>query len=110
MRLGIAVAVVCVLGAALAVAGYALTHGEARHPILVLPSEIVGPDPLSFDPGRTSAYERAASFGLSHVLFAKSPGGVVAAARRCQSNWSLDSGSPAIARRGVGGEAPYDPA
>ena len=85
MRLGIAVVVVCVLGAALAVAGYALTHGEARHPILVLPSEIVGPDPLSFDPGRTSAYERAASFGLSHVLFAKSPGGVVAAARRTAS-------------------------
>jgi hypothetical protein len=66
------------------VAAYALTRGEPgpAPPPLVLPSEIVGPDPLSFEPGRTDAYERAAAFGLSHVLFAKSPGGVVAAARR----------------------------
>ena len=42
----------------------------------------MGPDPLSFDGGRTSAYERAAAFGLSHVLFAKSPDGVAAAAGR----------------------------
>jgi hypothetical protein len=65
------------------VTAYELTRGEGvAPPPLVLPSEIVGPDPLSFDPGRTSAYERAAAFGLSHVLFEKSPGGVVATARR----------------------------
>jgi hypothetical protein len=66
-----------------AVAVSAVTRDEARRPVpLALPSEIVGPDPLSFDPGQTSAYERAAAFGLSHVLFAKSPGGVLAAASR----------------------------
>ena len=52
-------------------------------------SEIVGPDPLAFDADRTSAYERAAAFGLSHVLFAKSPGGVTASARRTAAFRSL---------------------
>ena len=47
-----------------------------------LPDEIVGPDPLAFEGGRTAAYERAAAFGLSHALFARSPGGVVESARR----------------------------
>jgi hypothetical protein len=61
---------------------YMVTRDEERHPPLALPSEIVGPDPLSYESGRTAAYERAAAFGLSHVLFAKSPGGVVAAASR----------------------------
>src|SRR5919198_785814 len=73
----------CVVAAGIGVALYALTRGEARRPIpLTVPCEVEGPDPLSFDPGKTAAYERAAAFGLSHVLFAKSPGGVVAAARR----------------------------
>ena len=60
----------------------ALTGEKERLPPLALPSELVGPDPLSFENGRTAAYEQAAAFGLSHALFAKSPGGVVAAARR----------------------------
>jgi hypothetical protein len=80
----------CVLGIGIALALYALTRDDPRHPIpLALPSEIAGPDPLSFDPGDTSAYERAAAFGLSHVLFAKSPGGVVAAASRTAAFRSL---------------------
>lgn len=54
-------------------------------PPLALPAEIVGPDPLAFDSGRTAAYERAAAFGLSHALFARSPGGVLATARRTAS-------------------------
>jgi hypothetical protein len=45
----------------------------------------VGPDPLAFDGGQTSAYERAAAFGLSHALFAKSPDGVAAAAARTEA-------------------------
>jgi hypothetical protein len=61
---------------------YTVTRDEERHPPLALPSEIAGPDPLSYDSDQTAAYERAAAFGLSHVLFAKSPGGVVAAASR----------------------------
>jgi hypothetical protein len=83
LKLGTALLVVLAgVGAAVAIAVFALSGDEARHPTLALPSEIVGPDPLSFDAGHTSAYERAASFGLSHVLFAKSPGGVAAAASR----------------------------
>lgn len=67
---------------AAAVAALALT-GEAAQPSpLALPGEIVGPDPLAFDDERTSEYERAAAFGLSHALFAKSPGGVAASAKR----------------------------
>jgi hypothetical protein len=50
-----------------------------------VPAAIQGPDPLAFDAKRSSAYEQAAAFGLSHVLFAKSPGGVFATARRTAS-------------------------
>ena len=67
----------------------ALTGEKERLPPLALPSEIVGPDPLSFEEGRTAAYERAAAFGLSHALFAKSPGGVTASAGRAASFRSL---------------------
>jgi hypothetical protein len=44
--------------------------------------QVVGRDPLMFDASRTARYARAAAFGLGHVLYAKSPGGVVTAARR----------------------------
>ncbi len=54
--------------------------GNARSIIVHAP--ILGPDPLAFDPSRSAAYERAAAFGLSHVLFAKSPGGVARTAER----------------------------
>jgi hypothetical protein len=66
------------VAAAAVVAALSLTADEEERPALALPDEIVGPDPLAFDAGRTAAYERAAAFGLSHVLFAKSPGGVTA--------------------------------
>ena len=49
---------------------------------LELPAQIARPDPLDYEPGRTEEYERAAAFGLSHVLFEKSPGGVLRAAQR----------------------------
>jgi hypothetical protein len=39
-------------------------------------------DPLAFDQDRTSDFERRAAAGLSHVLYAKSPGGATATARR----------------------------
>lgn len=41
-----------------------------------------GYDPLVYQPSRRAAYERRAASGLSHVLFAKSPGGAVATAER----------------------------
>ena len=77
-----------VFALAIAVAGVSavaivlIGGGEEPAPALELPAEIVGPDPLAFEEGRTRAYERAAAFGLSHVLFQKSPGGVTASARR----------------------------
>jgi hypothetical protein len=75
--------IVLALFAAAAIATLVLRHEDAPPPpALAVPAEIVGPNPLAFDGDRTSAYERAAAFGLSHVLFAKSPGGVHAAARR----------------------------
>jgi hypothetical protein len=84
--LAIAGVLASILAVGVAVGLFALTRDEARHPTpLALPSEIVGPDPLWYDPARTAAYERAAAFGLSHVLFAKSPGGVVTAASRTAS-------------------------
>ena len=49
---------------------------------LELPAQIARPDPVQYEPGRTEEYERAAAFGLSHVLFEKSPGGVLRAAER----------------------------
>jgi hypothetical protein len=47
-----------------------------------IPPAVAGADPLAFDPEATADYERAAAFGLSHVLYAHSPGGVIASARR----------------------------
>ena len=49
---------------------------------LQLPAQIARPDPLDYEPSRTEEYEQAAAFGLSHVLFEKSPGGVLRAAQR----------------------------
>jgi hypothetical protein len=42
-------------------------------------------DPLAFAPGRTAELERSAAEGLSQVLYAKSPGGVLVAAARTAS-------------------------
>ncbi|MFN2462184.1 MAG: hypothetical protein ABR591_16135, partial [Candidatus Velthaea sp.] len=39
-------------------------------------------DPLSFSAARAGVLEQAAADGLSHVLYAKSPGGILAAAQR----------------------------
>jgi Transglycosylase SLT domain len=38
--------------------------------------------PFTYDADQRADYERRAAFGLSHVLYAKSPGGVVASAAR----------------------------
>ena len=59
------------------------TDKAARPEIaLEVPAQIARPDPLHFEPGRTQEYEQAAAFGFSHVLFEKSPGGVLLAAQR----------------------------
>lgn len=41
-------------------------------------------DPFAYDADRRADFEARAAAGLSHVLYAKSPGGVVATARRVQ--------------------------
>jgi hypothetical protein len=80
----IGIAGVAVAGAVAAVTVFFLRQDETPEPAIALelPAQIAHPDPLRFEPGRTEAYEQAAAFGLSHVLFEKSPGGVLRAAKR----------------------------
>jgi hypothetical protein len=78
------VVVFLVVGAAVVAAAVVLRDEAEEQPqasALVVPAQ-VSDDPLAFVGERTEAYERAAAFGLSHALFAKSPGGVMASARR----------------------------
>ncbi len=88
-KAGIALGLAFLVGVAVAAETLVVDRDEEQPPPLALPSEIVGPDPLTFQSGRTAEYERAAAFGLSHALFAKSPGGVVASARRTATFRSL---------------------
>ena len=72
------------LGAALIVA-LDRSHGQERPQSALGPSVVGGvaaAQPFNYVPAQRAAYERDAALGLSHVLFAKSPGGVVASARR----------------------------
>ena len=78
---GIVLAVVAAV-IAVACSSRAATRRPKPEIALELPAQIVRPDPLRFEPGRTEEYEQAAAFGLSHVLFEKSPGGVMRAAQR----------------------------
>jgi hypothetical protein len=56
-----------------------------------------GFDPLGFQPSRTNEIERNAAAGLSHVLYAKSPGGVAASAARTAGYRGLiDAGAAAV--------------
>jgi hypothetical protein len=80
----IGIAGVAVAGAAAAVTVFLLRQDKTLEPAIALdvPAQIAHPDPLRFEPGRTDEYEQAAAFALSHVLFEKSPGGALRAARR----------------------------
>jgi hypothetical protein len=60
-------------------------RGDERPQSALGPGIVGGVDaarPFNYVPAQRAAYERDAALGLSHVLFAKSPGGVVASARR----------------------------
>ncbi|MEA2330666.1 MAG: hypothetical protein QOH58_804 [Thermoleophilaceae bacterium] len=50
-------------------------------PVTVDPGE---PDPFAYDPAREDEFVERAAAGHSHVLYAKSPGGVAATARRVE--------------------------
>jgi len=53
--------------------------------ILVPRDPLPASDVLAYDSSRQEELERAAAFGLSHPLYAKSPGGVLATARRTEA-------------------------
>jgi hypothetical protein len=53
-------------------------------------------DPFAWEPDRNADFERRAALGLSHVLYDKSPGGIVASARRT-ARWRDEIESAAAA-------------
>ena len=79
-----ALAVACVVGAVLVVV--LGRGGGGHHDDNPLGPGVVGgvaaAKPFAYQASRRADYERRAAFGLSHVLYAKSPGGVVASAAR----------------------------
>jgi Transglycosylase SLT domain len=82
-RLLAVVALLCLIGAALVVV--LDRRHDQRSQSALGPGVIGGVDaahPFAYDAARRADYERHAARGLSHVLYAKSPGGGVASARR----------------------------
>jgi hypothetical protein len=77
-----ALAVLCLMGAVLIVV---LDRRHERSGSALGPGVVGGvaaATPFGYDADKRADYERRAASGLSHVLYAKSPGGVVASARR----------------------------
>ncbi|HWI75127.1 MAG TPA: transglycosylase SLT domain-containing protein [Baekduia sp.] len=84
-RIAILVAVVVVAGVIIAVLG---RSGETPGPRRLAPGAGTTDstrDPFAYDAGRRADFEARAAAGLSHVLYAKSPDGVVATAKRVQA-------------------------
>lgn len=73
---------VLVLAVAAAVALAAITSLGDDEGSAIAPASFGGSDPLAFDPARRAELEARAAAGVSHVLYANSPGGVAASARR----------------------------
>ena len=73
--------VLLLLLAGLAVAGYLVLRED--DPPTYSPVQIKG-DPYAYEPDREDEFEKRAAAGNSHVVYAKSPGGVVATARRVE--------------------------
>ena len=76
---------VCVLAAGGALAVLALLNGDdeppSYGPVTLDPGE---PDPFAWEPEREDEFAARATAGHSHVLYEKSPGGVLASARRVE--------------------------
>lgn len=75
-------ALVFVVVAGATLAGLALTGGDGPPsfgPVTIDPGK---PDPFAYSASRDGEFVRRATAGNSHVLYAKSPGGVLATARR----------------------------
>jgi hypothetical protein len=93
-RLALAVAAIFVAGIAI---GVLLSRGDEPPPLA--PARGPAGDPLAWRPGQDATFEQRAASGESHVLFAKSPGGVAATARRVERWRPLVAAS--AARHGV---------
>ena len=79
-----AVVVVVVAGAVIVMLG---RSGEPSGPRVLAPGRGTTDttrDPFAYDADRRADFEARAAAGLSHVLYAKSPGGVLATAQRVQ--------------------------
>jgi Transglycosylase SLT domain len=70
-----------VLVAGAALAAFALLGGDDPPEFAEVPLDS---DPFAYEPGHDSAFEARAAAGHSHVIYAKSPGGVGATARRVE--------------------------
>jgi hypothetical protein len=84
-RIAIFVAVVVVAGVIVALLG---RSGDTPGPRRLAPGAGTTDstrDPFAYDAGRRADFEARAAAGLSHVLYAKSPDGVVATAKRVQA-------------------------
>jgi hypothetical protein len=74
--------ILLVVLAGAAAAAFLLLRGD--DPPSYSPLEIEG-DPYAYETGREDEFEKRAAQGHSHVVYAKSPGGVVATARRVEA-------------------------
>jgi soluble lytic murein transglycosylase-like protein len=89
-RLAVAALLACLLGGGLAALLVVLLGGHAKPaPRLVPRLAGLTSDPLAFAPAQRQSLEQAAARGYAQVLYAKSPGGVVASARRTARYRSL---------------------
>jgi hypothetical protein len=81
------VPVLFALAAVLALGAFLLTRdGDPAPPLVPGAGETPPPaDPLAWSPERSDEYAERAAEGLAHVLYAKSPGGLVASAERTAS-------------------------
>jgi hypothetical protein len=76
------IALIAVLVLAAWAAAALVSDGDGgKRPSAVLPAEGAD-DPFAYDPSRREEFEANAAAGLSHVLYAKSPGGAVQTAER----------------------------
>jgi soluble lytic murein transglycosylase-like protein len=82
-RAGLRIIALAAVVAASVWAAVALLGGEGRRPSPLVPAAGAD-DPFAYDPDRQDDFTRRAAAGLSHVLYAKSPGGVVASAERVE--------------------------
>ena len=71
--------------AAAVLTALALLGGDETSRVLVPRTEVSDLDPFAYDDSQDEELERQATFGLSQPLYARSPGGVFATARRTEA-------------------------